>query len=161
MITGWSVTGNSVDLIGTYWQAPRSGGQSVDLDGNAPGGLTQTLHHYRVEYGISFYLSGNPDGSPASKTLDVSASSGSENYTYAIGLNSREDMMYAPETFLFTATGVSTTLSFTSLDTNSPYGPVIGGVTGHALAVPEPVSLALLGTGLIGLGVVRHRRRRH
>ena len=70
-------------------------------------------------------------------------------------------MMYAPETFLFTATGASTTLSFASLDTNSPYGPVIGGVTGHALAVPEPVSLAILGTGLISLGVVRRRRRRH
>src|SRR5271165_2494437 len=36
------VTG-SVDLVGGYWQAPTAGGGSVDLDGNNPGTISQTL----------------------------------------------------------------------------------------------------------------------
>ena len=40
----WTVTSGSVDLIGTYWQAPPSGGGSVDLDGYyAAGTISQSL----------------------------------------------------------------------------------------------------------------------
>ena len=34
-------------------------------------------------------------------------------------------------------------------------------ITGGFYATPEPVSLALMGTGLLGLAVVRRRRRKH
>jgi hypothetical protein len=40
---GWTVGGNSVDLVGeSYWQA-EDGDQSVDLSGSAPGSVSQTV----------------------------------------------------------------------------------------------------------------------
>ena len=47
---GWSVTSGSVDLIGGYWQAPTPGGGSVDLDGNAPGAISQSIATGTGEY---------------------------------------------------------------------------------------------------------------
>ncbi len=154
-ITGWTVLGDSVQVVNTYWQLPPGGGQSVDLDGNAPGGLSQTVATTPGQtYTIDFVLSGNPDGGPATKQLSVSAGIGAELYTYTTGSNTHLDMMYVPETFTFMATGSSTTLTFLSGDVASPYGPVIGNVVA---AVPEPLSILLFGSALAGLGLVRRR----
>lgn len=155
-IAGWTVTGASVDLIGSYWQAPPGGGQSVDLDGNARGGLTQTLTTVANQaYTISFYLSGNPDET-STKKLMVSAGGESQEFSYTTGSNTTINMNYVPETFTFTATGTATLLSFTSEDAvDSAWGPVIANVTG--VAIPEPLSILLFGTALAGLGLVRRR----
>jgi choice-of-anchor C domain-containing protein len=155
----WTVTGRSVDLIGGYWQAPTIGGGSVDLDGNAPGGVSQSISTIAGhKYEVSFMLSGNPDGGPATKTLDVSASSASPVFTYTNGANSHGNMAYAAESFTFTATGSSTTIGFASGDVATPYGPVIGEVSVTAANAPEPATFAILGVGLVGVGLSRRRR---
>ena len=41
-ITGWTVTGDSVDYIGSYWPAA-DGSRSLDLSGNAGGGVAQAF----------------------------------------------------------------------------------------------------------------------
>ena len=153
----WAVTGGSVDLIGGYWQAPNSVGGSVDLDGDSPGGLSQNIvtipgHTYEA----SFYLSGNPDGTPATKMLTVSAGATSPSFSYTVGGNTHGDMDYVLEDFTFTATGSSTTLDFTSDDVGTPYGPVIGDVM--VAAVPEPATILLLGTGVFAVAAIRQRR---
>jgi hypothetical protein len=63
--------------------------------------------------------------------------------------------MYVLEKFTFTASG-PTSLDFTSQDANSFWGPVIGAV--DVSAVPEPATLAPLGAGMAGLGLVRRKR---
>jgi len=42
-IAPWTVTGDSVDLYAASKLAPQDGTQSVDLDGNAPGGVSQAV----------------------------------------------------------------------------------------------------------------------
>jgi choice-of-anchor C domain-containing protein len=152
----WSVTGGGVDLIGGYWQAPTSGGGSVDLDGNAPGGISQSITAPAGNYVLSFYLSGNPDGSPATKTVDVSIAGFDKTFTYTIGSNTHSDMMYQLETLDFALSG-ATTLTFTSADTGTPYGPVIGDVS--ISAVPEPATWAMMVLGFVGVGFMAYRRR--
>jgi hypothetical protein len=51
----WLVSGSSVDLIGNYWNAPPSGGNSVDLNGDAAGGLIQTFDLDPGNYLLSFF----------------------------------------------------------------------------------------------------------
>lgn len=169
---GWTVTGNSVDLIGSYWQAPPaspSGSGSVDLDGNAPGGIQQTINNIAPgTYILSFYLSGNPDGGNALKTDLTSLSNtvpvASQSFLFTTGPtganNSHGSMNYVLETMQFTIGPgeTSTVLSFTSQDQgNSPYGPVIGDVS--ISAVPEASTWAMMILGFAGVGFLAYRRK--
>ena len=150
----------SVDLIGGYWQAPPTGGNSIDLDGLQPGAISQSfLDTDGQVYTVSFWLSGNPDGPPETKTVDVSAGGTSETFTYTIGANTEPAMNYVPESFTFTGTG-SDTLTFTSGDPGTEpsgeipaYGPVIGGVR-----IPDGgTTLVLLGLAVAGLAGLRRK----
>lgn len=154
----WNVTSGSIDLIGNYWQSPTTGGGSVDVDGNAPGAFDQSIATGAGEYTLTFDLSGNPDGNPTTKALQVSVGGVTKLFTYTIGANSHSNMMYTTESLTFKATG-PTTLTFTSMDNNSPYGPVVADVA--ITAVPEPASwaLMLLGVGAMGASLRARRLR--
>jgi choice-of-anchor C domain-containing protein len=157
----WLVTGASVDLIGGYWQAPVGGG-SVDLDGLAPGGVSQNITLSAGTYLLSFYLSGNPDGGDPTKTVEVGLGGHDQTFTYTTGpSNSETNMDYVLESMRVTVTSGLQTLSFSSLDAStSPYGPVIGGISLDAV-VPEPAAWALMLLGFAGIGAgLRSRRQR-
>ena len=155
--------GDSVDLIGTYWQAPPSGGQSVDLDGNKPGGVIQTFNLNAGMHLLSFYLSANPDGASlglpaADYTKTVNVSIGNQlnvPFTFS-GSSSKNSMDYTLITLAFHTNGL-TMLEFTSHDLagpNSAYGPVIGGVM---ISNPLPSTWLLLLSGFVGLGFFAYR----
>ena len=154
-IGAWTVGGNSVDWIGSYWTSPV--GQSIDLDGNAPGAISQTLTGLAAgEYTVTFDLSGNPDGGDATKLVDVSlGGSAAQQVSFTTGTSS--GMTWATETLTFNVAAGDQTLSFVSADVGGPYGAAIADVS--VTAVPEPASLGLLLAGLGMIGVMSSRRR--
>jgi hypothetical protein len=81
-------------------------------------------------YKVTFDMSGNPDGSPISKSMIVSADQQPAwVYRYVIGSNTRADMQWLSETYYFTAEDSTTLLRFTSL-VQGFYGPAIDNVSG-------------------------------
>jgi len=69
-LPGWTFESGGIDLINTYWQ-PYSGSHSIDLAGNSPAKISQTLNVVPdATYTLTFWLAGNPD-TPGKKVLKV------------------------------------------------------------------------------------------
>ena len=160
----WQVSGDSVDLIGGYWQDPNGTAGSVDLNGVGPGAISQTFSTIAgTTYDVSFYLAGNPDSGespdPAMKTGSVVADAGAETFSFTnTGAQTRTDMQYAPESFSFTADGATSTLTFAGTN-DGPYGAVIGDIVVSAAPEPGLWVLMIAGVGLMG-AMLRFSRRR-
>ena len=168
----WTVTGTGhnagVDLIGPFasgghWKAPVATDGSVDLDGLAPGGIWQTILGLTSgdRYKLTFELSGNPDGPPKTKSVDVSIGSVSDdNFLYTLSPSNKDsNMLWQTETVTFTA-GATNTLAFASQDVNSPFGPAIAEVAIVSAGIPESATWAMMVLGLAGLGIAGYRRTR-
>ena len=168
----WKVESGSVDLIGSYWQAPDSlsGTGSVDMDGMSPGSISQTLSLNPGNYVLTFALSGNPDqnhdyDSNPLKTLRVLIGGVNTTFTFDTSVvgNSGGDMKYQLESISFSVAGSgpqSEVLSFMSGDSErSPFGAVIGKVSVTAVT-PLPAALPMFLAALLGTaGFVFYRRR--
>jgi choice-of-anchor C domain-containing protein len=156
-ITGWEAITASVDYIGTLWQHAQ-GNRSVDLNGNQGiAGIRQTFDtEIGRTYIVDFALAGNPDGSPTTKSLNVFSGAFIQGYTFSTVGASRADMNWVYKSFTFKATSTSSVLTFQSTTPSVFYGPVIDDVTVRA---PEPMTLALFGTGALGLAIRRRVRR--
>lgn len=159
-ITGWTVTGGSIDYIGSYWMA-QDGSRSIDLAGTSLGTLTQTLTDTIVgqRYAVDFWVSKNPDGGAATRTGTFSAGGQTFNFSYAVP-NSRTNMNWQLETFEFIASSTMTDLSFAAdASAGCCFGPALDNVSIDA--VPEPATWAMMigGFALVG-GALRSARRR-
>ena len=135
-MTGWTVTGGSVDWIQGYWPAPPGGGYSIDMNGTATstqtavGILTQAFAtDVNATYVVGFELAGNPNCGPSRKTLSVSAADTSPQF-YTVGSTSNSEMGWTPQTYSFVAASHSTTLTFAADPNNtSNCGAALGDVT--------------------------------
>lgn len=160
-ITGWTVGLGGVDYIGGFWQ-PSEGARSIDLTAIAAGSLSQTLTGLTVNavYRVTFDLSANPSGGSSTKTVNVAVGGTPTAFTYTRPAGqSRTNMLWAAQTYLFTATGTSQALSFTSLD-GSASGPALDNVAITRVgAIPEPAAWALMIAGFGMVGYAARRRR--
>jgi choice-of-anchor C domain-containing protein len=71
-ITGWTVGGNSVDLIDSSYLAAEDGSQSLDLSGSAPSSVSQTVSTTPgANYTLTWFMAGNTNCGQPVKTMNV------------------------------------------------------------------------------------------
>ena len=159
-IPGWTVGGGGVDYVGTLWQAS-DGNRSVDMNASTPGGPGGTISQVLTTtpgamYEVLFDLAGNPVDLPTIKHLQVSvdnAASTTQVYTFDITGHSETAMGWQRDNvFDFTASSVSTTLTFASQDVGQ-YGPVLDNVRAYA-ATPKLTDSATLAGGYNETGAI-------
>ena len=166
-ITGWTVggPGAGVDWVTGPTFGVDTGNYALDLQYFTASSIATVIPTVaNAVYEISFGAAAN--SSYPSNTGIVSAGSLVDQLFAAAFSNDLSTQTFTPFTFLFTATGLITMITFTSNGPNTLYGPVIDSVNVDLVSVPppssvpEPSSIALL---LLGGGVLcaRARTRRH
>jgi hypothetical protein len=113
--------------------------------------VSQALSGFTVGqmYDLSFYLGSRSSG--GNQSVVVTIGSASELFNLSSGTP------FTLENVYFTANGISQTLTFSG--TNPLGGDNTAFLTGVGItATPEPVTLILFGTGLVGIGGMVRRR---
>jgi choice-of-anchor C domain-containing protein len=158
-LTDWTIGGDSIDLIGSYWKA-LDGDQSVDLNGNGVGEISQTVSNLLQgqEYTVSFYYAATPGYVP--QTIDVSFGTSLKSLTLnSAGTTDSMNWTLGTISFIADSTG-SALLKFagTSNLINNHAGMALDNVT--IAATPIPGAILLFGSALGGLGFLGHRRKK-
>ena len=159
-IGAWTVGAGGVDLIRNYW-TPYTGSQSIDLNGNSPGSISQTIATTAGQkYTLTFALAGNPDNA-SNKVLNVlfgSQNLGNATFVYNASQNAT-NMGWTLVTFAnLVATGSSTTVTLSGVSAGA-WGAAIDDVVLTQIVLPEPSTAVLLLCGLLGTMVIIRRRR--
>jgi choice-of-anchor C domain-containing protein len=162
-IDGWTVAAGSIDYVGTNWTASE-GGRSIDLNGIARGTISTVIRNMIPgrDYTLFFDLSGNPDGTPRNKTVDVAIigmAAGQFAYNTQTAGTTRADMAWVTKALSFTATSGIGRLTFAS-QTGGPtnaHGPALDNVRIALVPVPVPAAGLLMLGALAGLGLWRRR----
>jgi hypothetical protein len=145
--------------------ASPNGGNFLALDGAYQvGPVSQTLNGLTVGdvVTVTFDFAGaQQSGFTGATTEQLEVSLGDQNdFTQVLQDPSHGFTGWQTESLTFTATSTSEALSFLAIGTPSGVPPMslLDGVSASQSPVPEPGSLALLSTGLIGLGGFVRRR---
>ena len=145
------------------------GGNFVESDGDPvfASTISQSISGLTVgqEYDVTFWqAAGQQDTFTGPTTEQWKVGLGSEyHYSHQYQLPQGATGPWEFQTLEFTATATTEVLSFLAAGTPGGAPPMVflDGVSMQAVpeAVPEPSSLALVGFGIIGLGLARSRRQ--
>ncbi|HRY70488.1 MAG TPA: choice-of-anchor C family protein [Phycisphaerae bacterium] len=125
-ISEWTVTQGTIEWIGRGLWDPFDGDRSIDLNGNDPGAIAQTVATIPGRnYILSFGMAGNPDGGPAIKKLRVRAGDIiSDAFEFDTTAHARDDMGWTRLIWMFEASAETTTVEFLS-ETQQTCGPAL------------------------------------
>jgi choice-of-anchor C domain-containing protein len=170
-LTGWTIDKGDIQLIkNIYWESPE-GAQSIDLSGNMPGNIRQTINtEPGAMYTLTFRMAGNPDGNDKDlgneqKELEVywDGTPISPTYTFDSTGKTRDSMGW----ILVTIPNLKATKSTTEIAfvTKSPAGSYGTAVEDPVTPAPEFPTVALPVAFLIGfigiIMVIRQSKENH
>ena len=155
---GWTVTSGTVDLIGNgYFDFLAGNGLYIDMDGSTgkAGTLSKRL---AFENGVRYTLSFDLAGDHREGHDGVNVTIESLLNTHSIEMESNDP--FRQIVYSFIGDGNIHALTFGGIGADN-IGLLLDNVKVESnVPVPEPISMLLFGTGLVGLGVVGQRKLR-